>query len=78
MITYCLYQDFPFRVYFRGLGFQRPRKDEKRLVRSYNSEGLAKIGLKLIVHSHKLNIEDDPILITKRENLINRMKYDWE
>lgn len=76
MASYCLYQDFPFRVRFREeTGFRRPRRNEQKPIRVYLSEHLAKVAA---THAARYLKDQDRILITTRENIVERMKYDFE
>lgn len=75
--TYCLYQDFPFRVRFwNEPGFHRPRKNDRVRLRTYNDEHLAKVAATRI--AQYLDKDHDKIQITTTDNIVRRMAYDYE
>jgi hypothetical protein len=72
-MPYCLYRDNPFRVYFTGYGFQRPRRDEWRRPRTYKSIAAASLIALHLYHENGVFPA-----IAKIEFLKRRMKYDFD
>lgn len=70
---YCLYRNNPFRVYFEGHGFQRPKQDEGRSLRCYTTEKAA-----LFLAYHLPREQGVPVLVTDRTSILRRIKNDFE
>jgi hypothetical protein len=67
---FCLIRENPFRVYFLGWGFERPRRDESRKPRSFDSE--------IAAREIKKHLRGEPVLIERRSKVLKRMKEDYD